>query len=166
MKIKWRGALVVAAVGAAAFYAGGAFATPGTGITTTIVAQAPFDPLNLTARAQLPFAWHAKVKTHGPSDLYVVDNVIDPGGTTGWHSHLGPSLIIVKRGTITNYLGNDPTCTPHTYTVGQGFVDPGGKSVHILRNEGTEQAETIAVQFVPQGGTRRIEESAPGNCPF
>jgi hypothetical protein len=32
-----------------------------------------------------------------------------------------------------------------------GFVDPGGEHVHILRNEGTVEARTIAVQLIPAG---------------
>jgi hypothetical protein len=56
----------------------------------------------------------------------VQNNVWQPGGTTGWHTHPGHSLIIVTAGTVTAYEGNDPDCTPHVYTQGMGFVDPGG----------------------------------------
>ena len=34
--------------------------------------------------------------------LVAVDNKIDPGGTTGWHEHPGPSLILVVLGQVTN----------------------------------------------------------------
>jgi hypothetical protein len=47
-----------------------------------------------------------------------------------------------------------------------GFVDPGGDHVHIVRNEGEVVAQTIAVQLIPAGATRRIDVPAPGNCPF
>ena len=100
------------------------------------------------------------------SDFYVVDNKFIPGGTTGWHSHPGPSLIFVVDGAITNYHGDDPSCAGQTYTKGQSFVDEGGSDVHMLRNEGAVPAETIAVQFVPAGANRRIEEPDPGNCHF
>src|SRR4026207_474384 len=33
---------------------------------------------------------------------------IAPGGTTGWHMHPGPHLIVVTEGTLTYYRGNDP----------------------------------------------------------
>ena len=50
---------------------------------------------------------------------------------------------------------------------GQGFVDPGGNDEHILRNEGTTDAETIAVQFLPQGADGKIDVTpSPGDCPF
>ena len=107
-----------------------------------------------------------EIATKGASDLYVVSNVIAPGGNTGWHSHPGPSLVTVKSGTITQYEGDDPSCTPEVFTAGQSFVDPGGSHVHILRNEGSVPAETIAVQIVASGAPRRIDMPAPGNCPF
>ena len=91
----------------------------------------------------------------------MVDNKIAAGGNTGWHSHAGPSLIFVVAGSITNYTSDDPSCAPQTYTAGQGFVDPGGNDEHILRNEGTTDAETIAVQFLPQGADRKSTSRRP-----
>lgn len=110
--------------------------------------------------------WYAHIKTRGPSDLYVQDNTWQAGGTTGWHTHPGASLIIVTQGTVTVYEGDDPDCTPQLYTAGQTFVDSGGGHVHLIRNETTAVAKTIAVQLVPHGPMRRIDAPAPGNCPF
>jgi hypothetical protein len=72
----------------------------------------------------------------------------------------------VIAGTVTNYLGDDPGCTPHAYTAGEGFVDPGSGHVLLLRNETGAPAETIPVQLLPTGADRRIDVPAPGNCPF
>ena len=102
----------------------------------------------------------------GTSDVYAVRNTFDPGGSTGWHTHPGPSLVIVTLGTITAYDGDDPSCTPKVYTAGQGFVDPGGGHVHLLRNETNLHAETVAIQIIPNDASRRIDMPAPGNCPF
>jgi hypothetical protein len=46
------------------------------------------------------------------------------------------------------------------------FVDAGGDHVHIIRNEGAVQAQTIAVQIIPTGQPRRIDAADPGNCHF
>jgi quercetin dioxygenase-like cupin family protein len=100
------------------------------------------------------------------SDIYVQSNVWAPGGSTGWHSHPGHSLIIVTAGTVTNYEGHDPACKPHVYKTGMTFVDPGGDHIHILRNEGAVEAKTIAVQFIPANTERRIDVTGPGNCHF
>lgn len=45
------------------------------------------------------------------------------------------------------------------------YVDPGG-SVHIARNEGTEDLVLIVTRLIPAGAPQRIDEPNPGNCPF
>ncbi len=147
----------------AAVAAGIALATPGAGITSTNVSVGRFGSIDVGAETD---AYELELRSKGLSDVYVVSNVFVPGGNSGWHTHPGPSLITVKSGTITAYDGDDPGCTPHVYVAGTGFVDPGGDHEHILRNEGTVAAETIAVQLLPAGATRRIDAPDPGNCSF
>jgi quercetin dioxygenase-like cupin family protein len=159
----------IAAVGAlvaAALVVVPARATPSSGVTTTILTKSLFDEIHVKARAHTADRWKAQLKTHGQSDVYVVDNKFAPGGTAGWHSHPGPSLILVVAGTVTNYLGDDPSCPPHIYAAGAGFVDPGSGHVHLLRNETSTSAETIAVQLLPKDAVRRIDIPDPGSCPF
>jgi quercetin dioxygenase-like cupin family protein len=140
--------------------------TPAPEVSTSILARSLFDPIHVTARTPAPDRWKAQLKTHGQSDVYAVDNKFPPGASSGWHSHPGPSLILVVAGTVTNYLGDDPSCTPHVYAAGAGFVDPGSGHVHLLRNETSTSAETIAVQLLPKDAARRIDAPDPDNCPF
>jgi quercetin dioxygenase-like cupin family protein len=161
------GIATVGALIAAALIVVPARATPSTGVTTTILAKSLFDDIHVKAHTRLPERWKAQLKTHGESDVYVVDNKFAPGGTAGWHSHPGPSLILVVSGTVTNYLGDDPNCTPHTYTAGDGFIDPGSGHMHLLRNETGAPAETIAVQLLPKDAERRIDvPEAPRQLPL
>jgi hypothetical protein len=51
------------------------------------------------------------------------------------------------------------------YTAGSGIVDAGGGDVHKLVNDGTVDAETIAVQLLPKDAPRRIDVDVPANCP-
>jgi quercetin dioxygenase-like cupin family protein len=146
-----------------------ALATPPVGVTTEFIVGSltggfPFDELDVSTKTD---AWKARIDTKGDSDLYIVRVTFDPLGYTGWHTHPGPSLIMVISGTLTAYDGDDPTCTPHVYPAGTSFVDTGAH-VHLVRNESTtEQAVDIAVQLVPAGASRRIDVTpAPGNCPF
>ncbi|SRR6266568_6362007 len=145
-----------------------ALATDPVGFTSTTLGTGPFGALDVSAffipsKGQ---PWLALVKTKGKSDGYVLNNAWDVGGDTGWHTHSGPTLIIVTAGTITHYDGDDPTCTPHVYTAGMTFVDEGGGHVHIVRNEGDVPAVAYAFRLVPSGQPGRIDAPDPGNCPF
>jgi quercetin dioxygenase-like cupin family protein len=141
-----------------------ALATPQTGLTAEQVALGHFGKINVRTHNFPPHK--VKLKTKGDSDVYVIRNTFDPGGSSGWHTHPGPSLITVTKGEITAYEGDDRKCRPTVYREGEGFVDPGDGHVHVLRNETTEPAETVAVQILPTGAARRIDAPAPGNCPF
>jgi uncharacterized RmlC-like cupin family protein len=171
----WFVLLSAAIVVTALYHARKVLATPAAGFVGTTLAQGRFGeidvfnhfiPPNSTQQGDDYEIWRSRQKTKGMSDVYVQSNVWQPGGSTGWHTHPGHSLIIVAAGTVTAYMGNDPDCTPHVYTQGMGFVDPGGDHVHIIRNEGTVVAQTIAVQLIPATAVRRIDVADPGNCHF
>ena len=155
-------------------YIAKAYATGASGFVGTTIAVGRFGDIDTNniqlpqpKSAPLPAApWLSFQKTKGLSDVYVQTNVWQPGGSTGWHTHPGHSLIIVTAGAVTTYEGDDPSCTPHAYTVGQGFVDEGGDHTHIIRNEGLVEARTVAVQVIPANATRRIDKAASPNCPF
>jgi len=112
----------------------------------------------------LSSSWQARISTKGESDLYVLENRIAPGGTFGWHSHPGPSLVIVKTGALTLYRGDDPNCAPQVIGAGSGFVDNGG-DVDLVRNEGSVETVVYVTSLVPRGANRRIDEPQPSNCP-
>jgi hypothetical protein len=157
-----RAFLVVVLGVAAAVYAGTVLATPPTNVVGTEFGIGKFGPIDTKGTIG---AWSAKMKTTKPSDIHVLSNRIKPGGSFGWHSHPGPSFVIIKSGTATVYMGADPTCTPRRFTAGTGFVDR-GLDVHLVQNEGLVDLVTVVVSFVPRGATRRIDEANPGNCPF
>ena len=153
----------------ALFHARPAMATDPAGFTSTTIAKGQFgeiNALNQFRQPNRPHLWRSRQRTRGLSDGYVLNNTWQPGGTTGWHTHLGHTLIIVTEGTVTAYEGNDPSCTPTVYTAGMTFVDEGGDHVHNLRNEGAVEAQVIAVRLIPAGQPGRIDAPNPGNCPF
>jgi quercetin dioxygenase-like cupin family protein len=150
-------------------YVSGALATPPAGVMSTTYGVGRFeDNIRLKTKTDIDPGpgrdfWRAVVKTRQASDLYILENKVAPGGTFGWHSHPGPSLIIVKSGTATYYLADDRKCRPHVVEAGQGFVDD-GNSTHLVRNEGTVDLVTVVASFVPAGFGRRIDESIPFKC--
>jgi len=169
-KLTWGALFIAATIVTTLYHVRKAHATAAQGFASTTIALGRFGEIDVFNKLIPPAnngaLWLSLQQTNGSSDLFVQSNVWQPGGSTGWHTHPGHSLITVTAGTVTAYDGNDPGCAPHVYSVGMGFVDHGGGHVHIIRNEGDVVAQTIAVQLIPAGATRRIDVPAPGNCPF
>lgn len=177
MKVKTQSIALVIAVslGAVLLLGGTAYkgvATYGAAVQSpTVVPLAPvghFDEIHTEAKSG-DWAnigdWQAQIKTKGMSDLHLIQVTIPPGGALGWHSHLGPSFVIVKSGTATFYRGDDPTCTPHVVPTGSSLFEP-ADDVHMVRNEGSEPLVNVVVQLIPTGAPRLIAKPSPGNCPF
>jgi quercetin dioxygenase-like cupin family protein len=152
--------LVLAAALVAAVVTGSSLATPPSGLVREVLGTATLAPFHVQS---------SDVKLHAKDTADVVTQrvTIAPGGHTGWHTHFGPGIILVKSGTVTLYHGDDPTCTGQRYSAGEGFVEP-GNDVHIGRNESaTTPVEIISTYLnVPIGGSVGLSVDSPGNCPF
>ena len=167
--------VVTTAIFGAMVYAAKIQATSASGFRGETIAVGRFGDIDVSnhmflqsgaGRSRFKDLWMSFQKTKGPSDLYVQSNTWEPGGTTGWHTHPGHSLIIVTAGTVTAYEGDDRGCRPHVYTAGMGFVDEGGEHVHVIRNEDLIEARTVAVQLIPASAQRRVDADGNPNCPF
>jgi hypothetical protein len=168
---------VLVALAGIAIYAGIALGTPPSGVTNPpwapVVGNFPGGIQAKTKTDTDPGRrkdnWDFRMTAKGSTDVYVLENVIAPGGTFGWHSHPGPSLVIVKSGTLSAY--HAPDCTPEDYGPGSPngntFVDE-GHDLHMVRNNSTTDiADVYVVSFVPAGFARRIDEPNPNPtvCP-
>jgi quercetin dioxygenase-like cupin family protein len=136
--------------------------TAGVGFTSTLVGRGNLGAFHVQSKAD---GYDVELKSHDNTDIVVANIAITPGGTSGWHSHPGPVLVVVKTGALTIYRGDDPTCSPTLHPAGTAFTEEGGV-VHIARNEGAVDATTVATFFVPAGAPQRIDEAAPGDCAF
>ena len=138
---------------AATAVTGVALATPGSGVTASIIARGVATE---------------KVKTRGnqPYEAVVQEITIAPGGHTGWHTHPGNAIAIIKSGTLTIYDGDDPSCTPKTFNGGDVYIDPGYGHVHIGRNEGRAPLEILVtyIDVAAGNGPVRIDAEDPDNC--
>jgi len=137
-------ALAVTALGltAGVLTASPAHATP-PGVTTEILGS---------GTTLAGFTIHAdgiKVESTDAAGVTVAHLTFAPGGTTGWHAHPGPVLVIVTTGSVTKYSAQD--CTAHTYTAGQAFVEHGPTDENLVRNDGSVPAETLVTFFTPPG---------------
>lgn len=159
--------VAAATVCTATVLARAALMTPNSGvITSTVVARAGFaDPADL--KFKIEEQGEEVIHVPNAQETVMQQVVIAPGGYTGWHTHPGPVLVLVKAGALTLYSSEDPTCTGRTYTVGQAFIDRGQGHVHIGRNEGSENLEIWSAYFdVPPGAPFRLDAPSPGNCAF
>ena len=151
-------ALAVTALGltAGVLTASPAHATPPAGVTTKILGS---------GTTLAGFTIHAdgiKVESTDAAGVTVAHLTFAPGGTTGWHAHPGPVLVIVTTGSVTKYSAQD--CTAHTYTAGQAFVEHGPTDENLVRNDGSVPAETL-VTFITPPGAPIHHDSPPGRNP-
>ena len=163
--IKGRLIALAAVVAAVSCMAVAAALTGGSGIVTApIYARASFaDPTDL--KFKIKGQNQEVIQVNNAQETVIQQVVIAPGGHTGWHSHPGPAVVLIKSGQMSFYDSDDPTCTVRTYSAGQAFIDSGQGHVHIARNEGTTNVELWATYFdVPPGGAFRIDAANPGTC--
>ena len=173
-KLVW--ALLLVLVGVAA-YGGIALATPSSGITNppwSPVIGRFADGIDATVKTDVDAGnatdfWQGRLSFKGATDVQILENIIAPGGTFGWHSHPGPSLVVVRTGTLSVY--HAPDCVAEEFGPGlpngSTFVDQ-GHDLHMVRNNSTTvTADVYVVSFVPAGFARRIDEPNPNPsvCP-
>ena len=104
-----------------------------------------------------------------PCDTAFQQLTINPGGSTGWHTHPGVTFVAVAQGEGTLYhagaAGSD--CTGHKYPAGTGFAQS-FRDVHVLRNEGSVPLVVYALYVLPPGTPNtaiRTDQPQPANCP-
>jgi quercetin dioxygenase-like cupin family protein len=98
------------------------------------------------------------IRETDPSTVSVVRVVLEPGGTTGWHSHPSSVFVAIEAGevTLTNH-----DCASRTLGAGGLFVERPGR-VHNVENTGTVAAILIATfAGIPPGAEARIDEADP-----
>ena len=151
-------ALAVTAAGLAAgmLSASPAHATPPTGVTTEILGDGT-TLAGFTIRVD-----GIKVESKDAAGFTVAHLTFAPGGTTGWHVHPGPVLVIVTTGSVTKYSAQDSVA--QTYTAGQAFVENGPADENMVRNDGSVPAETIVTFITPPGVPIRGDAPSPPAC--
>jgi hypothetical protein len=144
-------------------------ASPPTGVTPTLLARGAYEDFRVKSVKDSPVEFDVKAKS--PVDVVVRKHDYLVGSDTGWHTHPGPVFITVTAGTLTYYLADDPTCTPHVVSADKAvsptnaFVDDGRG--HMVRNLSGQPAQDISVIIAPTGGAFRGELPAPNpNCGF
>jgi hypothetical protein len=126
-------------------------ASPPSGVTPSLLARGQYDDFRVKSVQGSPIEFDVKAKS--PVDVVVRKHDYLVGSHTGWHTHPGPVFITVTAGTLTYYLYDDPTCTPHVVSADKAispvnaFVDDGRG--HMVRNESGQPAQDISVIIAP-----------------
>lgn len=140
-----------------------AWASPAVGVTPTLIGRATYEPFRVTSDPHSLVDVDVKAKSHVDIVVRTHDYAVD--GSTGWHTHPGPVFINVIQGQVTFYEADDPMCTPHVVSEGQGYVDTGRG--HLGRNETGQPAKDVTVILAPVNLPFRGELPAPNpNCGF
>jgi quercetin dioxygenase-like cupin family protein len=151
-------------IGGIAVLLGGtaAVATPPSGLTSTLLARGSFSRHD---RIQLLAGLTQQIKPRS-SDVAMVRATLNPGGTTGWHDHPGPSVVILAAGTLTISEARGRGCrvTEVSAAAGQkAFFHP--DDVHRFDNKGETVAEFYITYFAPTAVPLLIDVSeAPPGC--
>ena len=92
--------------------------------------------------------WRCRPANTGSKQLVVMDVTLEPGEGHAFHRHPGQEeMIIVKQGSVTQYLGQDST------TLNQGdsvYIDE--NVIHASYNDGSETAHLQVVIGPSLGG--------------
>ena len=162
-----KGTVVLVAVGAVLGLIGGvALATPVIGASAE-TARGPLVDRPLDVNWHFAPGVKVKLQTQGPIEVAYQRITIPPGGTLGWHSHPGPTVVTVFQGTLSFYHAEE--CTHEIeYATGQS-VSNMPDEIHMARNEGASAVLELASYYLMQSSPPaplRIDQPSPGTgCP-
>jgi quercetin dioxygenase-like cupin family protein len=164
-----RARMVVLLVLGAVLIGGSALATPVI-LAGAETARGPLvdRPLDVNMEFENGTKAEVELQTNGPMEIAFQRITIEPGGTLGWHSHPGPTVVTVRAGTLSFYHAE--ACTQEIeYATGTSFSNMPDE-IHLARNEGAQQVVVFAVYFVPVNTpplALRIDQPSPGTgCPL
>jgi hypothetical protein len=98
------------------------------------------------------------------ADVTIQHARLAPGQATGWHTHPGPGLVTVVKGSLMYEDAVEGECRELLYPAGRGFMDRGFGHVHRVV-AGDEGADFYIVYIHPRGaGDPGIPATEPPEC--
>jgi quercetin dioxygenase-like cupin family protein len=146
------GVAAVAALVVTALFVVPALATPPSGLTNVPLARG-----TNVSNGTIPLQVGA--------DVAMAQITVNPGGSSGWHSHPGGAIIVVKQGSLTVYSSVGSKCETTTYSAGQAFIERPGEVDDVLNAGTIPYVLFVTFPRVPQGDSARTDEPDPGTCP-
>jgi hypothetical protein len=113
---------------------------------------------------RLPVRPIARAVTPDGADVFVQHVRLDANAATGWHTHPGPALVAVVRGSLTYEDARAGACRRAVYQAGEGFVDRGFGHVHRAI-AGPGGVDFYVTYILPRGSASHvIAATAPLEC--
>lgn len=103
------------------------------------------------------------VKNHR-ADVFVWHLRLGPDSALGWHTHPGPAIVTVVRGSLGYQSEINGECVTTWHEAGTGFMDPGFGHVHraVSRGDGFDAYTTFVL---PSGSpSQTIPAEPPAAC--
>jgi hypothetical protein len=112
----------------------------------------------------VPVSALARAVTPDGADVFVQHVRLGANVATGWHTHPGPALVEVVKGSLTYEDAKANACRRLPYGEGEGFVDRGFGHVHRAV-AGLAGVDFYVVYILPPGSeTHVIAANAPPEC--
>ena len=99
------------------------------------------------------------------TDVAMAQITVDPAGSSGWHSHPGGAIVVVKQGSLTVYTSVGSQCQTTTYSAGQAFIERPGEVDDVINTGTVPYVLFVTFPRVPQGASPRTDQPDPGTCP-
>ncbi len=99
------------------------------------------------------------------TDVVVTQITVIRGGSSGWHSHPGGAIVVIKQGELTVHRSVGSQCETTGYTAGQAFIERPGEVDDVVNTGTIPYVLFVTFPRVPQGGSARIDLPDPGTCP-
>lgn len=102
-----------------------------------------------------------------PCDTAFQQATVQPGGSSGWHTHPAATFVAVLQGEGTLYRAIGSDCPSMKLDAGAGFAQM-PTELHVVRNEGTVPFIVYTLYILPRGTPStaiRVDQSQPAACP-
>lgn len=152
MKARWALAVLLGLASVVALSSGAVHATPPSDLTQVPLARGT----NLST---------GTIPLQVGTDVAMAQITVQPGGSSGWHSHPGGAIAVVKVGSLTVHRSIGSQCQIETYSAGQAFIERPGEVDQVVNTGDVPYVLYVTFPHVPQGESPRTDVPDPGTCP-
>jgi quercetin dioxygenase-like cupin family protein len=108
---------------------------------------------------------HGTIPLQFGTDVAMAQITVDPGGSSGWHSHPGGAIVVVKQGSLIVHQPVGGQCQTATYSAGQAFIERPGEVDDVTNAGPVPYVLFVTFPRVPQADSARTDQPDPGTCP-